>query len=438
MAQDEHTQGIPTDRTTAVPVPPAAPAGEPPPRVGAAGSGSGWVLGAPRPSPTPWAPPPAAQGAWAPPPWSPSTTGRRAGIGLGTVLAAAVLAGVLGGLAGGYAVGARAPDDSGPTVVEALPVAADGSGASVAQIARIALPSVVFISVEAEEGQGVGSGFVIREDGYIVTNSHVIEGADEGQGIMVDFTDGETLEAEVIGEDSSYDIAVLKVERAGLPALAFGDSETLQVGSPVVAVGAPLGLDNTVTSGIVSALDRPVVAGDVQSTSYINAIQTDAAINPGNSGGPLIDLSGRVVGVNSAIAQIPGSAMMAPGGSIGLGFAIPAAQAERTATQLIETGTSDYPVIGVQVDLQYTGEGARVLPEATGDLEPVIPGGPAEEAGLQAGEVILAIDDTRIDDGSQLIVTLRSYAVGDTVEVLVRGTDGAERTVSITLQGSTE
>jgi putative serine protease PepD len=212
----------------------------------------------------------------------------------------------------------------------------------------------------------------------------------------------------------------------------------------VVAVGAPLGLDSTVTSGIVSALNRPVTAGDLENPSFINAIQTDAAINPGNSGGPLLDLTGQVIGVNSALARFPESFAGGPAGNIGLGFAIPADQVERTATELIETGSSQHPVIGVLVDLAYTGEGARVLeevpeeevPEDEEPVESVIEGGPADEAGIQPGEVILRIDDQRIDGSSELIVTLRSYQVGDTVEVLVRDADDEERTVSMTLQGS--
>ncbi len=352
----------------------------------------------------------------------------------------ALLAGLTGGLAGGYAAQRLASPGGQPVVTEALPVAAAGDGgvAPVARIARMTLPSVVYISVKADSGDGVGSGFVVRANGYIVTNNHVIAAGGQDGVITVEFSDGDSAPAEVVGTDPSYDIAVIKVDRSGLPVLQFGDSETLQVGVPVVAVGAPLGLDNTVTSGIVSALDRPVVAGDVATTTYINAIQTDAAINPGNSGGPLLDMTGRVVGVNSAIAQLPGGGELGPAGSIGLGFAIPAAQAQRTADQLIETGTSEHPVMGVHVDLQYTGEGARVLPKGRDDVQPVIPGGPAEAAGVKPGDVILAIDGEPVKDSSELIVQLRSHEVGDTVEVLLRSPGGAERTVPVTLAGATE
>ncbi|MGB3184812.1 MAG: trypsin-like peptidase domain-containing protein [Ornithinimicrobium sp.] len=355
------------------------------------------------------------------------------------VLALVLLTGLLGGILGALGVGLLNSDTDGPEVTDAAsPVfTAEGSAGSVSAIAQAALPSVVLISVGEDSTGGVGSGFVIDEDGYIVTNQHVVQAAlDADQSVTVDFMGGSALSAEIVGGDSAYDIAVLKVEREGLKALRFADSEQVQIGIPVVAVGAPLGLEATVTSGIVSALDRPVVAGDIESASYINAVQTDAAINPGNSGGPLLDLSGRVIGVNSAIAQLPGQGTLTQSGSIGLGFAIPADQVSRTATSLIETGESDYPVMGVLVDLAYTGQGARVLTETADGDEPVTPGGPAELAGVRPGDIILAIDEERINDGSDLIVRLRSREIGDQVDLLLRDADGEERTVSVTLQGS--
>ncbi|USQ77116.1 S1C family serine protease [Ornithinimicrobium cryptoxanthini] len=354
----------------------------------------------------------------------------------GGVLVGALLLGTAGGGAMGYVAGqtAQQSQEAEPRVVAAVP-AGNGPTTPVTAIAQHALPSVVFISVGTEGGEGVGSGFVIREDGYIVTNSHVVEGAVDDGTVQVTFSDGADMEAEIVGQDVEYDIAVLKVDQEGLPALAFGDSDSVLVGSSVVAVGAPLGLDNTVTSGIVSALGRPVIAGGGGSMSYINAIQTDAAINPGNSGGPLLDLNGTVIGVNSAIAQIPGE-IGGQAGSIGLGFAIPSNQVEHTATQLIETGTSNHPIIGVMLDMSYSGVGAKVLEEGAGETEPVVPGGPADGAGITAGEVILAVDGEEIQHGSHLVIVLRSHAVGDQVEVLVQGADGSERTVTVTLQGS--
>lgn len=359
------------------------------------------------------------------------------------VVTLALLAGMLGGAIGAFAMSSLDPDSERPSVVSTLPLASaagDGSGrGSVAQIAQGALPSVVLITVGTSEEGGVGSGFVIDEGGYIVTNLHVVQQAlDAQESVTVEFTNSQLLEAEIVGGDPAYDIAVLKVEKTGLPALQLADSAQVQVGSPVVAVGAPLGLEATVTAGIVSALDRPVVAGDSETASFINAIQTDAAINPGNSGGPLLDLSGRVIGVNSAIAQLPGQPGLSPGGSIGLGFAIPADQVRTTAQSLIETGTSDHPVIGVFIDLAYTGDGARVQADAEESEEPVIEGGPADEAGIEPGEVILEIDGRRVDDGSDLIVTLRSRQIGEKVDLLIRGEDGAERTVSLTLRGASQ
>src|SRR5690606_14081727 len=196
--------------------------------------------------------------------------------------------------------------------------------------------------------------------------------------------------ATLVGRTPDYDLAVIKVDRAGLVPLALADSDNVVVGDPVVAIGAPLGLQGTVTTGIVSALNRPVTAGNGAESAFINAIQTDAAINPGNSGGPLVDSSGEVIGINSAIAQPPGSTMAA--GSIGLGFALPANQARRTAEQLIETGTATYPIIGVLLDSRYRGEGVQVSTTEQNGTPAVTPGGPAERAGIEPGDIILAID----------------------------------------------
>ena len=337
------------------------------------------------------------------------------------------------GQAGGQ--GQPAAPRPAPTSPPDPPAQADGT---ISGLSRAVLPSVALISIGQDGSLGLGSGFVVRSDGYLVTNHHVIEVAGDDDPIVVELPGQEPLDAEVVGSEQAYDIAVLRVDRQDLTPLAFADSDEVQVGQTVVAVGAPLGLDSTVTSGIVSAKDRPVVAGETQeSTSYISAIQTDAAINPGNSGGPLLDLSGRVVGVNSAIAQLPqAGGFGGRAGSIGLGFAVPAEQAHRTATQLIETGTSEHPVMGVLVDLAYTGEGARVRRQVVGEEAPVVEGGPADRAGVRPGDVILSVDGTTIRDSQHLIVVLRSYAVGDTVQIELRTAAGDERTVSVTLAGS--
>ncbi|GGK65601.1 S1C family serine protease [Ornithinimicrobium pekingense] len=451
------TQGIDVDRTGALPPPAGRPA---PPPAGAAAypgwSSPGEPLGSvaqhpqpraadgephvPAADPQPHGPAPA--GPWAAPPSGArrrhARPARRSGV---PVVLAALVAGLLGGLGGGVLAQVLAGDPAPVTqgrgtgaLPEPVPVVVAPDG-SIPGLSRAVLPSVALISVGAGGNDGQGSGFVIREDGYVLTNHHVIAASTTGGGITVTLPGEEPVRAEVVGSDPAYDIAVLKVDRTGLAALPFADPDAVEVGQTVVAVGAPLGLDSTVTSGIVSAIDRPVVAGQSEDVSYINAIQTDAAINPGNSGGPLLDLAGNVVGVNSAIAQMPSSAL-APAGSIGLGFAIPAEQAERTATQLIETGTSQHPVMGVHIDLQYTGDGARVLVESSSGAPAVIPGGPAESAGVRPGDVIVSVDGTRIRDSQHLLVVLRSYAVGDTVEMVLRDDAGDERTVSITLAGS--
>src|SRR5699024_4947218 len=214
----------------------------------------------------------------------------------------------------------------------------------VAAIAADVLPSTVYIEVAAGQQSGSGSGLVLREDGYIVTNQHVIAAARDGGGqITVVLSDGSEHEAEIVGASIDYDLAVLQVDADGLRPLVLGDSDGLVVGEPVVAIGAPLGLEGTVTSGIVSALNRPVSIPGEEGGTFINAIQTDAAINPGNSGGPLVNAAGEVIGVNSAIAT---TATAGQAGSVGLGFAIPSSQVRRTTEQLIETGQATYPVIG--------------------------------------------------------------------------------------------
>ena len=206
---------------------------------------------------------------------------------------------------------------------------------------------MVTIRIKTAQGNGTGSGFVIDNQGHILTNNHVVAAAGGNGGISAELNNGKTLPATVVGTDVSYDLAVIKVDATDLPPLQFGASKDVVVGDGVIAVGAPLGLDATVTSGIVSALNRPVTPGDGSDQSFINAIQTDAAINPGNSGGPLLDMSGRVIGINSAIARIPGSSSDS-GGNIGVGFAIPSDQAAKTAQQLIKTGKADHPALGRQ------------------------------------------------------------------------------------------
>jgi len=300
---------------------------------------------------------------------------------------------------------------------------------SIAGIAARVSPSVVSIDAQTPSGGDTGSGFFIQSDGTILTNNHVVEGAvTSGGSITVNLTNGKSYPAKLVGRDSSYDLAVLKIDVTDAPALQLGDSEMIQVGDPVIAIGSPLGLAGTVTSGIISAKNRAVTSGGgTGESSFINALQTDAAINPGNSGGPLVDINGAVIGVNSAIASL-GASFSSQSGSIGLGFAIPINQAKKTAEQLIKTGKATYPLMGISVDSAYAGGGARIanVPNA------ILPGGPAAKAGLKAGDIILEIDGKAVANGDELIVAIRSHNVGDRVTVkFQRGT--ATRTVSLTL-----
>jgi putative serine protease PepD len=230
--------------------------------------------------------------------------------------------------------------------------------------------------------------------------------------------DGREFTAKILGRDESYDLAVLKISATGLKALQFGDSDKVQVGDPVIAIGSPLGLSGTVTQGIISAKNRPVTVGDRDSsTSFISALQTDAAINPGNSGGPLVDATGAVIGVNSAIASL-GSSLGSQTGSIGLGFAIPINQARKTADQLIKNGKATYPVIGVAIDMSYNSGGALIAKKASA----ILPGGPAAKVGLLPGDLITAIDGMKVTTPEELIVEIRTHDVGDEVTITyIRG-----------------
>ncbi|GAA2744737.1 hypothetical protein GCM10009868_23520 [Terrabacter aerolatus] len=342
------------------------------------------------------------------------------------VVALCLLSGVVGGVVsqlvdGGLTVG-------GSTLPEPGPGATQRPVGSVANIAANALPSVVTIKVDGgSEGSATGSGFVLDALGHVLTNNHVVEPGVNGD-IEVVLSNGDTEKATIVGRDSSYDLAVLKIGRTDLKPLTLGPSDKVVVGDQVIAVGAPLGLDQTVTTGIVSALNRPVQPGDPGEASYINAIQTDAAINPGNSGGPLLDMTGKVIGVNSAIARVPGTSG-STGGSIGLGFAIPSDQARRTADQLIATGKATHPIIGVSLDRTFTGEGAQVDDKAGA----VSAGGPAAKAGVKPGDVIIGFEGKRIRTPDQLIVSIRARAVGDTVSLKVQR-DGQELDLRMTLE----
>lgn len=328
----------------------------------------------------------------------------------------AIIAGVISGLLAGM-IGFMGASMIGNTPAPSISLPASSGDTSpraddsIAGIAQAVLPVVVSIDVSSSQGSGTGSGFIIRStanESFVLTNNHVVDGAGGSQDITVTFQDQTQETATIVGTDASYDLAVLRIDRGNLPVAALGDSDDVVVGDATIAIGSPLGLTGTVTSGIVSALNRPVTAGDATDVSFISAIQTDAAINPGNSGGPLVNSRGEVIGINSAIATT-GSSVSGQSGSIGLGFAIPINQARRVASELIETGSSSYPVIGVQLDMSYEGQGALV--------QSVVEGGPASETELAAGDVITAIDGVKVSDGTELVVRIRAKNSGDVVEL---------------------
>ena len=298
----------------------------------------------------------------------------------------------------------------------------------VKSIAALVTPSVVSIKVTSSLGSGTGSGSVYKSDSnvsYIITNNHVIENAVTTGTILVELLNGSTLTAQIVGRDAAYDLAVLKVNRGNLPTVTVGDSSKISVGDPVVAIGSPLGLASTVTSGIVSALNRPVTTGTSGAESFVNAIQTDAAINPGNSGGALLDSLGRIIGVNSAIATVSSGGVS---GNIGLGFSIPINEAKRVIDELIATGKSTRPFLGVEFDTTFTGTGAKILRLTAGEA--------AEKAGIPAGSIITSIGGLRIADTTAAVVRIRSYAPGSTVSIVVDLPNGSDKTFTVTL-GST-
>ena len=337
----------------------------------------------------------------------------------------AVIAGAIGGVIGNAGDGSLF--DAGAKFVS-VDNSIERAPDSISALAAKVLPSVVSISVRNGSEGGAGTGFVIRSDGYLLTNNHVVEGVANGGSLRVSFNDGKTVNGKIVGTDSAYDLAVIKVELKNLTALQFGDSDKVQVGDSVIAIGSPLGLAGTVTSGIISAKDRAVTAGSRTSEgSFINALQTDAAINPGNSGGPLVDKSGAVIGINSAIATLDASSSQT--GSIGLGFAIPINQARRTAEQLIKTGKSSHPIIGVSLDTRYMNGGARIAE--------VMAGSPAAKAGIVVGDTIIGIDGKSVESADELIVAVRAKQPGDSVKLLLSA-NGSKRTVTVVLAASSD
>jgi putative serine protease PepD len=285
------------------------------------------------------------------------------------------------------------------------------TGIDAKAIAAAVTPTVVSISVTTRTGGGTGSGSIYKtssSESFIITNNHVIEEAVTSGTIEVELLNGEVYPATIIGRDVAYDIAVIQIKVGNLPAIKLGDSAKVSVGDPVIAIGSPLGLASTVTAGIISALNRPVITGSTGLESYVNAIQTDAAINPGNSGGALVDATGKLIGVNSAIATLSsGSAS----GSIGLGFSIPINEAKRVIDEIIATGKSTRPLLGVFFDQSYTGIGAKI--------SRLSPGDGAEKAGIPAGSVIKSIEGFKITDDVSAIVRIRAATPGSTITVIV-------------------
>ncbi|MFD5119781.1 S1C family serine protease [Streptomyces sp. NPDC058385] len=366
---------------------------------------------------------------------------RRGGL-LAAVVAAALIAGGVGGGIGYWAAERHDDGGSGSTTVSAPdnPAGFKRDSASIAGIAANALPSTVTIEAEGSDGEGgTGSGFVYDKQGHILTNNHVVASAADGGKLSATFSNGKKYDAEVVGRAQGYDVAVIRLKNApsDLKPLQLANSDKVAVGDSTLAIGAPFGLSNTVTTGIVSAKNRPVASSDSSGSSkasYMNALQTDASINPGNSGGPLLDARGAVIGINSAIQ--PGSSGGIAGsgqsGSVGLGFAIPINQARNVAKQLIKTGQPVYPVIGASVALDEQSDGAKITEQGAGGSSAVTANGPADKAGLKPGDVITKLDDTVIDSGPTLIGQIWTHKPGDTVKITYKR-GGAEHTVDVVL-----
>jgi putative serine protease PepD len=369
---------------------------------------------------------------------------RPSGSVVALLLAAALIVGALGGLAGGAGFtavhdlvgdGSSTESSSSGTqssVVDRKDVAPAAD--SVESVAKAVLPSVVKINVAGQQEQGSGSGIIISSNGEILTNNHVVAVASGGGEISVNFNDGTAKKATVVGADPLTDLAVIKAEGvSGLKPATIGRSKQVSVGENVVAIGSPFGLEATVTSGIVSALNRPVSVGSAsaqggQDTTY-PAIQTDAAINPGNSGGPLVDLAGDVVGINSSIRTASSGLDSSSGGSIGLGFAIPVDQVWPVVQQLRKGETPTHARLGVSVSDASSSNG---LLTGAG-IESVNPGSAGEKAGLKRGDVVTKVDDEIITGSDSLVATIRGHRPGDRVTLTVVGSGDKTRTVEVTL-----
>lgn len=421
------------------PLPPAPPYG--PPAAPQSAADAGW------PPPPPAVPAYAHHGQGGGPTWGapggPHGTDapRKRGAG-GLVAAVAVAALVAGGVGGalGYWAADRndgsGSSDSTTIAASANPQDLKRDPGTVAGVAAKALPSVVTIDAQGGDGEGgTGTGFVYDKEGHILTNNHVVASAADSGQLTATFSNGKKYDAEVVGRAQGYDVAVLKLKNPPqtLTPLPLGNSDQVAVGDSTIAIGAPFGLSNTVTTGIISAKNRPVASGDGAggSNSYMSALQTDASINPGNSGGPLLSAGGAVIGINSAI-QSTGSSGQSQAGSIGLGFAIPINQAQNVARQLIKTGQPVYPVIGATVTMDEKTGGAVISDQGAGGTEAVTKDGPAARAGLRAGDVITKFNDTVVDSGPTLIGEIWTHKPGDKVTLTYKR-DGKTATAEVTL-----
>ncbi|MFG2841616.1 S1C family serine protease [Kitasatospora sp. NPDC048296] len=346
--------------------------------------------------------------------------------GLVALLAAvALVAGVAGGAIGVVATNqvssSSSADDHRSTTVQASDTQKNEPvPGSIAAIAQKALPSVVTIKAQNSSESGTGTGFVFDTEGHILTNNHVVAPALSGGKLTVKFADGTSYSASVLGHADGYDVAVVKIDnppKGKLAPLALADSDKVNVGDTTIAIGAPYGLESTVTSGIVSAKDRPVASGDETGAqaSYMNALQTDASINPGNSGGPLLDSSGAVMGINSAIQS--NASANGRAGSIGLGFAIPINQAKWVADTLIKTGKPVYAKLDVLRNDDYKGDGAQIQTRDIQGQPAVTPGGAADKAGLKPGDVITKLGGAPIENGPALVSRIWTHKPGETVDV---------------------
>jgi putative serine protease PepD len=351
---------------------------------------------------------------------------------MGAVVLSLLVGLVAGGVGGavGYQLASSRPAATSALDLPApgaLPVANLPKG-SVEEVAQTVTPSVVQLRVHGSRVAAEGSGIVLSADGLILTNNHVVEPAAGGGGdVAAVLQDGRSVPVAIVGRAPSFDLAVVRAQGVnGLTPAQLGSSGNVRVGQEVVAIGSPLGLSGTVTSGIISALDRPVRAGGEGSgqDSVLDAVQTDAAINPGNSGGPLSDMQGRVIGINSAIASLgSGNGQV---GSIGLGFAIPIDQARRIANELVHTGQATQAILGVTVPAGRPEDGAAIVQQVT-------PGGGAAAAGIQPGDMITKVDERVIDSGDALVAAIRSHPPGSQVKITIKGAGGASRQVQATL-----